>query len=61
MEDQYIGLTFEELIIILKNEGKSCRCVVNNGQPMICTMDYRLDRLNVILKDSVVIGVRGWG
>jgi hypothetical protein len=59
--EKYIGLTMQELTELLEKNGKYPRVVNIDGVPCIVTRDYRLDRLNVKLKNGVVDSINGWG
>jgi hypothetical protein len=59
--EEYIGLTLIELEDLLKQEGARVRVVSRDGVPCVVTRDYRLDRLNINLKNGVVDSVNGWG
>lgn len=56
--DHIIGMTLDEAE---KASGLKIRPTMINGQHMIVTRDYRLDRLNVSLKDGRIISVSGLG
>ena len=56
-QNQLIGLTIEEAIEIYPN----IRVVKINGNPLVCTMDYRIDRLNVEVVDRKISIIQGFG
>jgi hypothetical protein len=59
--EEYIGLTIHELTELLAKEGKFPRVVGIDDAPCVVTRDYRMDRLNVILKKGLVDSIKGWG
>jgi hypothetical protein len=52
--DSLIGLTEEDAIEILKDEGWRVRITVRDGKYYIVTRDYRLDRVNLQIVDGKV-------
>ena len=59
---QLIGKTLQEAGDLLEPLGYIVRATKKNGSPIICTRDYRLNRLNVeIDSESKIVDVVGIG
>lgn len=58
--DHLIGKTVEEARQELEPKGNTVRVVSKDGQPMMVTMDYRENRLNVEIVDNKIVKIAGW-
>lgn len=54
-----LGLTFEEAKNIVEKMGHQIRVTKLDGEDMILTMDFRLDRHNVEISDNKIVKYNG--
>lgn len=57
--DDLIGLTVAEAKVARPDD--IIRVVARDDQYLAVTADYRMDRINVYIKNDVIIGVKGRG
>lgn len=57
------GLTLEEAYDIFNDLGitNTIRAVEKDGEPLIITADFKVDRVNVIVKDNKIVGIKNFG
>lgn len=56
--DRLIGLSEGDAVLLAGHYNHITRVVNRNGTPYIVTMDYRTDRINLTIVNSIVTGVR---
>ncbi len=55
--DTLVGQPFEQVEPALKTAGKRYRVVERDGESFPVTMDYMAERVNLRIKDGIIIGV----
>lgn len=60
-DEEFIGMMFDKAVELAITAGKKVRAMVINGEPQMGTMDYDTDRVNVEVKDDVIVAIRGRG
>ena len=58
---QYIGKTPKQADAIAKKVGMIIRATCIDGEPLMGTCDYRLDRINVVIENNIITAVSGIG
>jgi hypothetical protein len=59
MQKELPGLTVEEASALFPDY--SFRVTRNNGNACICTQDYKIDRVNVHIRDKIITEVAHFG
>ena len=59
--ENYVGLPLEEFTAEAKASGFSTRIVMQDGESLAVTMDYRLDRVNVAVDSGIVVKIESIG
>ena len=59
--EDYVGLSVEEFTAEAKASGFSTRIVMQDGESLAVTMDYRLDRVNVVVDSGIVVRIESIG
>jgi hypothetical protein len=50
-----VGLGEDEAMAVAKNNGFGVRVIERDGEQFPATMDYRTDRINVVVTDGIVV------
>jgi len=53
--EQLVGLGEDEAMAVAKNNGFGVRVIERDGEQFPATMDYRTDRINVVVTDGIVV------
>ncbi len=56
-----VGMTVDEGIELLATQGLHLRVIKEDGEPFMVTMDFRLDRVNVIVDDGIITSIQKIG
>lgn len=56
-----VGKPVAEAVEFFKERGYTLRMTKVDGQPAICTRDYRIDRINVSVENGIVTELTGRG
>ncbi len=60
-DQDYLGLRMSAALKLAANRGDRLRAVSIDGNAQICTRDYRLDRVNVSMREGVIDAVQSRG
>lgn len=56
IDQEIIGMEVDEAIETIEGAGLKARIAMEDGQPFMLTMDYRMDRINLDIQNGKVIG-----
>jgi hypothetical protein len=59
--DEFVGLSIEEFTAEAKAAGFETRVVMQDGESLAVTMDFRTDRVNVVVEGALVVAVDSIG
>jgi len=59
--DRYVGLSLDDFTGEAKADGYETRVVMQDGEPLAVTMDYRTDRVNVAVEGGTVVAIESIG
>lgn len=56
--NQLVGMPEKEAVESLKKLGITFRIALRDGEPFFLTMDYKPTRINLSIKDGIIIGIK---
>lgn len=56
-----VGMTVRQAMDAVADDKMKIRLVEKSGQALVCTRDYRTDRLNVSVHDGKIVEVKNIG